>query len=82
MSFFFFFLPISKFLTWERENAKINCFFTVFIGANVLLEGNAELNKTISEFLKPLVTRTTIENDGYGKYTFLLLLPSSNPLTN
>lgn len=28
--FFFFFLPISKFLTWERENAKINCFFYCF----------------------------------------------------
>lgn len=42
----------------------------------MLLEGNTELNKTISEFLKPLVTRTTIENDGYGNAP--LFTPSSS----
>ncbi|WVQ85041.1 hypothetical protein IAT38_007205 [Cryptococcus sp. DSM 104549] len=32
---------------------------------NVLLEGNAELNKTLTEFIKPLVSRSTIVSDGY-----------------
>lgn len=80
--FFFFFFPSPNSSPGRERTLKSTVFFTVFTGANVLLEGNAELNKTISEFLKPLVTRTTIENDGYGKCTFLLLLPSSNPLTN
>ncbi|KIR27438.1 dipeptidyl aminopeptidase [Cryptococcus deuterogattii LA55] len=48
--------------------------------ANVLLEGNAELNKTISEFLKPLVTRTTIENDGY-ELNMLEILPPNIDIT-
>ncbi|KIY32640.1 dipeptidyl aminopeptidase [Cryptococcus gattii E566] len=48
--------------------------------ANVLLEGNAELNKTISEFLKPLVTRTTIENDGY-QLNMLEILPPNIDIT-
>ncbi|EIW65869.1 hypothetical protein TREMEDRAFT_46096 [Tremella mesenterica DSM 1558] len=34
-------------------------------GVNVLMEGNAELNVTLAEFMRPIVTRTTIESDGY-----------------
>ncbi|OXG26368.1 dipeptidyl aminopeptidase [Cryptococcus neoformans Bt15] len=48
--------------------------------ADVLLEGNTELNKTISEFLKPLVTRTTIENDGY-ELNMLEILPPNLDIT-
>ncbi|KAE8542158.1 hypothetical protein D1P53_001641 [Cryptococcus gattii VGV] len=48
--------------------------------ANVLLEGNAELNKTISEFLKPMVTRTTIQNDGY-QLNMLEILPPNIDIT-
>jgi hypothetical protein len=35
-------------------------------GFDVLLEENTQLNQTLSEFMRPIVTRTTIENDGYG----------------
>lgn len=48
----------------------------------MLLEGNAGLNKTVSEFLKPLVTRTTIENDGYGNAPFHLSHPVQFPTNN
>ncbi|WVQ85047.1 hypothetical protein IAT38_007211 [Cryptococcus sp. DSM 104549] len=33
---------------------------------NVLLEGNAEPNKTLTEPINPLVSRSTIVSDGYG----------------
>ena len=33
-------------------------------GSNRLVESNERLNSTIAEFMKPLVTRTTIESDG------------------
>ncbi|TYJ58321.1 hypothetical protein B9479_000866 [Cryptococcus floricola] len=48
--------------------------------ANVLLEGNAELNKTVSEYLKPIVTRTTINSDGY-ELNMLEILPPNLDIT-
>ncbi|KAL7423958.1 Dipeptidyl peptidase 4 [Cryptotrichosporon argae] len=39
-----------------------------------LLEGNAQLNRTLSEFLRPIVTRTTIVSDGY-ELNMLEILP-------
>lgn len=40
---------------------------------DVMLEDNAALNETMSKFMSPLITRTTIESDGYGtRYTQLV----------
>jgi hypothetical protein len=33
-----------------------------------LLEGNSKLNATLSEFVRPIVTRTTLESNGYGEW--------------
>ncbi|WVF65548.1 hypothetical protein IAT40_000276 [Kwoniella sp. CBS 6097] len=41
---------------------------------NELLEGNAKLNETLSEFVRPIITRTTIESDGY-ELNMLEMLP-------
>ncbi|WVO18103.1 hypothetical protein L204_105805 [Cryptococcus depauperatus] len=41
---------------------------------NILLEGNSELNKTLSEYLRPLVTRTTIQSEGH-ELNMLEILP-------
>ncbi|WVQ93213.1 hypothetical protein IAU59_000277 [Kwoniella sp. CBS 9459] len=41
---------------------------------NELLEGNAQLNETLSEFVRPIITRTTIESDGY-ELNMLEMLP-------
>ncbi|WVO24964.1 uncharacterized protein IAS62_006346 [Cryptococcus decagattii] len=49
-------------------------------GTDMLLEGNAELNRTISEFLKPVVTRSTIDNDGY-QLNMLEILPPNMDIT-
>ncbi|RSH95247.1 hypothetical protein EHS25_000333 [Saitozyma podzolica] len=39
-----------------------------------LLEGNSKLNATLSEFVRPIVTRTTLESDGY-EFNMLEMLP-------
>lgn len=39
----------------------------VSIGPGQLLEGNKALNDTLAEFVRPMVTRTTLESDGYGE---------------
>lgn len=39
---------------------------TPHAGFDILLEGNGELNRTLSEYMRPLITRTTIQNEGYG----------------
>lgn len=36
-------------------------------GIDILLEGNQKLNETLSEFMSPLVTRSTFEHDGIGQ---------------
>lgn len=82
--FFFFFSHLNSQTAFLGQNAD-HFFLFIFLffwekGANVLLEGNAELNKTISEFLKPLVTRTTIENDGY-QLNMLEILPPNIDIT-
>ncbi|WWC64025.1 uncharacterized protein I303_106631 [Kwoniella dejecticola CBS 10117] len=41
---------------------------------DVLLEGNARLNQTLSEFVRPIITRQTIESDGY-ELNMLEMLP-------
>lgn len=82
--FFFFFSHLNSQTAFLGQNAdQFYLFIYLFFwekGANVLLEGNAELNKTISEFLKPLVTRTTIENDGY-QLNMLEILPPNIDIT-
>ncbi|WVR09063.1 hypothetical protein IAU60_006124 [Kwoniella sp. DSM 27419] len=32
---------------------------------NIVLEDNPQLNKTLSEFVRPIISRTTIQSDGY-----------------
>ncbi|WWD21310.1 hypothetical protein CI109_105794 [Kwoniella shandongensis] len=41
---------------------------------NVLLEGNGKLNQTLSEFVRPIISRTTIESDGF-ELNMLEMLP-------
>ncbi|WWC91210.1 uncharacterized protein L201_006152 [Kwoniella dendrophila CBS 6074] len=43
---------------------------------NVLLEGNAKLNQTLSEFVRPIITRQTIESDGYELNVMEMLPPN------
>lgn len=41
------------------------------LGVDILLEGNGQLNDTLSEFMRPMIQRTTIASDGYGEWTCL-----------
>ncbi|WWD06758.1 hypothetical protein V865_004853 [Kwoniella europaea PYCC6329] len=43
---------------------------------NVLLEGNPQLNQTLSEFVRPIITRQTIESDGYEINVLEMLPPN------
>jgi hypothetical protein len=38
------------------------------VGVNVPLEQNEYLNQTLAEFMKPIVTRSTLMSDGYGEW--------------
>jgi hypothetical protein len=35
-------------------------------GVDVPLEQNDQLNQTLAEFMKPIITRSTLMSDGYG----------------
>ena len=40
------------------------------VGIDVLMEGNAALNETLSHFMRPFVSRTTLESDGHSRSCF------------
>ncbi|WWC73095.1 uncharacterized protein I206_107060 [Kwoniella pini CBS 10737] len=43
---------------------------------DVLLEGNGRLNETLSEFVRPMITRQTIESEGYELNVLEMLPPN------
>lgn len=43
-------------------------------GTNILLEDNARLNQTLSEYHRPLETRTTFKVGDYGQLPHLLYM--------
>ncbi|KAK8844035.1 hypothetical protein IAR55_006829 [Kwoniella newhampshirensis] len=47
---------------------------------DVLLEGNGQLNQTLAEFVRPIISRTTIDSDGY-ELNMLEMLPPNMDTT-
>ena len=63
-------------IPWSRlvqvgvaESSRCNhpsASLTGIVEVDVLLQGNENLNRTLSEYMQPVMTQTTLMSDGYG----------------